>query len=233
MNIQDTANTKSAYAIGQPVKRKEDGKLLRGQGRYTDDVNLPNQAYAVILRSTIAHGRIKSINTDAAKTMPGVLAHLHRRRPGLRHAAVGAAVQEQRRHRPEEAAAARRCRPTRCASSAIRSPAWSPRRGAGQGRRRRRSRSTSSRCRPSPRRAQAVAKDAPAIFDDVPGNVCLDFHYGDTEKVEAASPRAKHKVKLTLQNTRMIVNAIEPRAAIGELRQGEGALHAALRAARA
>ena len=79
MNIQDTANTKSAYAIGQPVKRKEDGKLLRGQGRYTDDVNLPDQAYAYILRSTIAHGRIKSIDIEAAKTMPGVLAHLHRR----------------------------------------------------------------------------------------------------------------------------------------------------------
>ena len=74
MNIQDTANTRSAYAIGQPVKRKEDGKLLRGQGRYTDDINLPNQAYAYILRSTIAHGRIKSIDTEAAKAMPGVLA---------------------------------------------------------------------------------------------------------------------------------------------------------------
>src|SRR6185436_565781 len=62
---------------------------------------------------------------------------------------------------------------------------------------------------------QAVAKDAPAIFDDVPGNVCLDFHYGDTEKVNAAFAGAKHKVKLTIQNTRMIVNTIEPRAAIG------------------
>ena len=39
MNIQDTANAKSAYAIGQPVKRKEDSTLLRGQGRYTDDIN--------------------------------------------------------------------------------------------------------------------------------------------------------------------------------------------------
>src|SRR6185503_11962910 len=71
MNIHDTA--KSAYAIGQPVKRKEDSKLLRGQGRYTDDVNLPGQAYAFILRSTLAHGRIKSINTETAKTMKGVL----------------------------------------------------------------------------------------------------------------------------------------------------------------
>ena len=74
MNIQDTANAKSAYAIGQPVKRKEDSTLLRGQGRYTDDINLPNQAYAYILRSTIAHGRIKSIDTAAAKAMKGVLA---------------------------------------------------------------------------------------------------------------------------------------------------------------
>jgi carbon-monoxide dehydrogenase large subunit len=74
MNIQDTANTRSAYAIGEPVKRKEDGQLLRGQGRFTDDVNLPNQAYAYILRSTIAHGRIKSIGIETAKAMPGVLA---------------------------------------------------------------------------------------------------------------------------------------------------------------
>src|ERR1044071_1498657 len=73
MNIQDTANSRSAYAIGEPVTRKEDAQLLRGQGRYTDDINLPNQAYAYILRSSVAHGRIKSINTDAAKTMPGVL----------------------------------------------------------------------------------------------------------------------------------------------------------------
>jgi len=66
MNIQDTANTRSAYSIGEPVKRKEDSQLLRGHGRYTDDVNLPTQAYAYILRSTIAHGRIKSIGIEAA-----------------------------------------------------------------------------------------------------------------------------------------------------------------------
>ena len=96
MNIQDTANTNPPTPSAQPVKRKEDGKLLRGQGRYTDDVNLPNQAYAYILRSTVAHGRIKSINTDAAKKMPGVLGDLHRRRyEALRHPPVGAAVQEQ------------------------------------------------------------------------------------------------------------------------------------------
>jgi hypothetical protein len=74
MNIQDTASARSAYAIGQPALRKEDPKLLRGEGRYTDDINLPDQAHAFILRSSMAHGRIKSIDTAAAKAMPGVLA---------------------------------------------------------------------------------------------------------------------------------------------------------------
>src|SRR5262245_14011071 len=55
MNLQTTAT--SPFAIGQPVLRAEDPKLLRGHGRYTDDVNLPGQAYAVIVRSTQAHGR--------------------------------------------------------------------------------------------------------------------------------------------------------------------------------
>ena len=62
---------------------------------------------------------------------------------------------------------------------------------------------------------QAVAAGAPVLFDDAPGNVALDFHYGDSEKVAAAFAGAAHKVKLKLLNTRMIVNTIEPRAAIG------------------
>src|SRR5688572_12072570 len=74
MNIQDTAKSRSAYGIGQAPLRKEDGTLLRGHGRYTDDINLPGQAHAYILRSSVAHGRIKSIDTSAAKNMPGVLA---------------------------------------------------------------------------------------------------------------------------------------------------------------
>src|SRR5262249_12871185 len=59
--------------IGQPVPRNEDPILLRGQGRYTDDLNLPGQAYGVIVRSRHAHGVIRSINTAEALAMPGVL----------------------------------------------------------------------------------------------------------------------------------------------------------------
>ena len=61
------------FAIGQPVPRSEDPVLLRGEGRYSDDVSLPGQAYAVMVRSHHAHGVIQGIDT-AARSMPGVLA---------------------------------------------------------------------------------------------------------------------------------------------------------------
>ncbi len=64
----------SKYGIGQPVLRFEDPRLLRGQGRYVNDFNLPGQAYAVFVRSPHAHAKIKSINVEAAKAAPGVLA---------------------------------------------------------------------------------------------------------------------------------------------------------------
>src|SRR5580693_5509251 len=68
----DTLNLMK-FGIGQPVPRQEDPTLLKGQGRYTDDMNLPNQAYAVIVRSQVAHGVLKGIDTAEAKAMPGVL----------------------------------------------------------------------------------------------------------------------------------------------------------------
>jgi len=61
------------YGVGQPLRRKEDDTLVRGKGKYTDDFNLPGQAFAWIVRSPHAHGIIKSIDTAAAKAMPGVL----------------------------------------------------------------------------------------------------------------------------------------------------------------
>lgn len=62
--------------IGQPVPRKEDLRLLTGKGRFSDDVNAPGQAYAYMLRTPHAHARILSIDTTAARAMPGVLAVL-------------------------------------------------------------------------------------------------------------------------------------------------------------
>src|SRR5262245_3219288 len=64
----------SKYGIGQPVLRFEDPRLLRGQGRFIDDVNLPGQVYAVFVRSSHAHARITSIEVAKARNAPGVLA---------------------------------------------------------------------------------------------------------------------------------------------------------------
>jgi len=61
------------YGVGQPVRRKEDDTLVRGKGKYTDDFNLPRQAFAWIVRSSHAHGVIRGIDTSAARAMPGVL----------------------------------------------------------------------------------------------------------------------------------------------------------------
>ena len=60
--------------IGDPIKRKEDGRFLRGKGNYLDDFVLPNMMHMAILRSPYAHARIKSIDTAAAGAKPGVIA---------------------------------------------------------------------------------------------------------------------------------------------------------------
>ena len=67
----DPALRRNAY-VGSPVERIEDLRLLRGKGEYVDDIHLENTLYAVMLRSEVAHGRIRSIDTAAAKAMPGV-----------------------------------------------------------------------------------------------------------------------------------------------------------------
>src|SRR5689334_20570688 len=75
MNAPVAADTLDSmkFGVGQPVPRQEDPTLLQGQGRYTDDVNLPNAAHAVMVRSQVAHGVIKGIDIAEAKKMPGVL----------------------------------------------------------------------------------------------------------------------------------------------------------------
>src|ERR1700733_8923480 len=60
------------FAVGQPVSRKEDPVLLRGEGRYADDLNCPGQLFGVTVRSRMAHGKIRSIDTVGAREMPGV-----------------------------------------------------------------------------------------------------------------------------------------------------------------
>jgi carbon-monoxide dehydrogenase large subunit len=61
------------FAIGQPVRRHEDLRLITGQGRYTDDIDLPHAAQAFVLRAPVAHANIKRIDAAPARRIPGVL----------------------------------------------------------------------------------------------------------------------------------------------------------------
>ena len=60
------------FGIGQSIRRKEDDRLVTGHGRYTDDINLPNQLHLYVLRSPHAHARISGIDVAQAKAAPGV-----------------------------------------------------------------------------------------------------------------------------------------------------------------
>ena len=111
------------FGIGQPVLRVEDPKLLRGRGRYTDDVNLPGQAYAVMVRSRYAHGTIRTIDTarraPCRACSPSIpAADLV---AGGRHA-VRCGVVKSRDGWPWRRRRSRRWPPTRSASSVRRSP---------------------------------------------------------------------------------------------------------------
>ena len=74
----ETALSLTKFGIGQPVRRSEDPKLVRGEGCYADDFNRPRQAYAVIVRSREAHGIIRAINTDCREDHARRARRLHR-----------------------------------------------------------------------------------------------------------------------------------------------------------
>src|SRR3954452_20015716 len=64
----------STRVFGEPVKRNEDQRLLTGQALFVDDVELPGLLHAALLRSQVAHGRIKRIDVEVARRRPGVIA---------------------------------------------------------------------------------------------------------------------------------------------------------------
>src|SRR5213082_3871886 len=63
-----------AAMLGSPIKRREDPRLITGQATYVDDIKIPGMLHMVVLRSPYGHAHIRSINTDAARAHPGVVA---------------------------------------------------------------------------------------------------------------------------------------------------------------
>jgi carbon-monoxide dehydrogenase large subunit len=206
------------FAIGQPVPRSEDPVLLRGEGHYCDDVNLPGQVYAVMVRSPHAHGVIRGIETEAARAMPGVLAVYTA--ADLAAGGVGPLpprqVMNNRDGTPmlsptRTALATDRVRHVGEAVAVIVAETVALAKDAAE--------SVAVDVEPLPAVTEAglaAAPGAPQLYDDVPENVGLDFHYGDGDKVAAAFAAAAHVTRLDLRSNRIVVNAMEPRSAIAQ-----------------
>ena len=72
VSVEEKATVQGRY-VGKRSRRREDSRMITGHGRYTEDITPPGTVYAHFLRSDYAHARIKSINTKKAEEMPGVI----------------------------------------------------------------------------------------------------------------------------------------------------------------
>jgi carbon-monoxide dehydrogenase large subunit len=214
----DLAIAMQKNAIGQPVRRKEDDTLVRGKGRYTDDMNLPKQVYAWMVRSSHAHGILRGIDTSDAKAMPGVLGIwtgadmaeagygpftcglplMSRDGTPLHQTNRIALMTDKVRFvgDPVAIVVAETVAEARNAAEAV---------------------VLDIEPLPAVTEAEAAAQPgAPQLYDHIPNNVALDYHYGDADAVNAAFASAAHVTKLDIVNTRVAVVPMEPRAAIAD-----------------
>jgi aerobic carbon-monoxide dehydrogenase large subunit len=212
------------FAIGQGVSRFEDPRLIRGGGRYTDDIKLPGMVHAVVLRSPYAHAKIKSIDSTAAKAAPGVLAvltaadvsaagygdlpvpgNLKRRDGSPMYKARYPILAEDRVRWVGDYIAfvvAETLAQAQDASELIQVdyeelPAV-----------------TST--------AEAPKAGAPRVWDDCPDNICFVELIGDKAAVETAVSRASHIVRHRFVINRVTAATMEPRGAVGDYNAADG-----------
>ncbi len=206
------------YAVGQPVPRKEDPVLLRGEGRYSDDLNLPGQANAVMVRSNAAHGFIRSIDIDAARSLPGVLAILTGQdliEAGLGNMPSGMSFKmRDGSDMPKPTQTILTTDKVRFVGDPV---AVVVAETAKQARDAAEAVLVDIETLPAVTDAAAAAADgAPLVHDSTAANVILDFHHGNAEAVTEAFTRAAHITRLKIRNSRVVVCPMEPRSAIGE-----------------
>jgi carbon-monoxide dehydrogenase large subunit len=203
--------------IGATPRRREDARFLTGQGRYLDDIAFPGVAHAIFLRAGHAHAILHGIDIEAARAMPGVLAILTAEdaaQDGLRplRPTVEANVQtnEPFRFLPQPLLAKGRIRyagePVALIVAETRNQALDA------------AERIELDVTPLPAvtsAAAALQPDAPQLAKDVPGNLCMDWHWGHTDAAAQAIASAPHRVTLQLQNHRVATNPMEPRGAVG------------------
>ena len=209
--------TEPRFGSSRGILRSEDEPLLRGSGRFTDDLAVPGAAHAAFARAPHAHAVIRRLDASAARAMPGVLAVLTG--ADVREAGLGGIppavllpgrdgkpmfgpampvlAQERVRYVGEPVAlvVAETAAQAQDAAEALEVDYDALPAAADV--------------------ARASAPGAPLLYPEAPGNVALDWEHGDAAAVEAAFARAAHKVAVRLQDNRVAPVTLEPRAAIG------------------
>ncbi len=201
--------------------RKEDLRLVRGQGQYSSDWNLPDQLHACFVRADRAHAAIRSVDTAAAKRLEGVVAVLdgadlagagmRTLPPTVPYTGRGgtrilmperpALAQDRVRYVGEEVAVviAETARQAMDAAEAIIVEYDDLPAATGID--------------------AALAAGAPQLHENIPGNVCFDFEYGDEAATAAALAAAPHVVRLTMESPRVAPVPMEPRAVLAGFNQ--------------
>jgi aerobic carbon-monoxide dehydrogenase large subunit len=212
----------SATGIGASVKRKEDIRFITGKGRYVDDVNRPGQAYAYFLRSPHAHATIDKIDISQALKSKGVVAVF----TGDDIAAdkIGGLICGWMIHSKDGSPMKAGAHPA-LAQGKVRyvgdhvavviADTYAQAREAGE--------KIEVQYGELPAvvdPAKATTSGGPAIHDVAPDNTIYNWHIGDKASTEAAFASAAHITKLDLVNNRLIPNAMEPRAAVGDYDSG-------------
>jgi aerobic carbon-monoxide dehydrogenase large subunit len=222
MNLQsDTEKLAlTKFAVGQSVPRAEDPLLLRGQGCYTDDIQLDGAAFAVMVRSRVAHGVLKGIDTNAR--LPGVLG-VYTGADLADYGTLKCVVSFKNRDGTPMRMPPRPALPTdkvRFVGDPIAfvvAESLLQAKDAAE--------AIEVEIDPLPavvHQEEAVLADAPLVHVEAPANVALDYHYGDADAVSAAFARAAHVTRMKLVNSRVVVNAMEPRAAVGVYEKAAG-----------
>ena len=216
------------FGVGQSVKRKEDDDLLLGAGSFQDDLNLPGQAHSFFLRSEHAHADIENIDCAKVLAMPGVVAIYTGADveaddlgtvPCLMDAFVPLTRPDgsPRYYPPNYLLPSARVRHVGEAVAMVIAETAIQARDAAE------MIEVTYRALPCVVETdRAEAPDAPTLWPEAPGNLSFVWEHGDRAAVDAAFEKAERVVALDLVNSRVIVNSIEARGALGVFDEASG-----------
>jgi aerobic carbon-monoxide dehydrogenase large subunit len=208
----------SGTVIGASILRKEDRRFLTGRGTYVADIERPGMTFGVFVRSPHAHARIRAIDSTAALALPGVLAVLTGediKRDGVGSIPCGWCVTGKggipMKEPPHPALAQGKVRHVGDPVAFVIADTLAAARDAVAA-----VIVDYESLPPVTSLRSALEAGAPAVFDEIPDNICYDWELGDLGATEAAFKRAHHVAQIKLVNNRLVGNPMEPRAAIAE-----------------